>query len=127
MMDDQIKISLINVNGIRDYVTNTKLKHLCHKALQHDITFITESHLSLNLEHRVKSLWDGPIFFNHNTNANTNGLIALCKPTFNLKNAYNDPEGRCSIFHYDNAHSHLCFCLIYAPSSTEVALSLIHI
>ena len=111
-----IKCSLINCNGVRAVKTQPKVRQLCFNALNFDVTFVTETHLTPDREFVFSKYWSHQIFLNHNTLKPFNGLLILAKPSVNISILHSSTDGRTLITKLQSGESYIIIVLIYAPT-----------
>ena len=126
-MDNQsLKLSFVNVRGLKCPKTKTKMQAICQKFNQEnqDIVCLLDTHLDEESEGRLKKSWKGDTLFSHNQNSNNSGGIALLSRNIKFSKFQTDINGRYLLLNLNFMNSKLCVAVAYAPADSAKSRSL---
>lgn len=118
---DDLKIKTINVRGLRHHSSQSKIEMTASDALSSHVTLVTETHLCPDTEHKISKVWDDQIFFNHNKDKHTNGILLLIKNEVSFTQMWHDDDGRCIVGHLGFMEFKILIVAIYAPANFDVS------
>ena len=112
-------VSAVNVNGLRDRTSQTKADTTCHlfRSSHSPVTFLLDTRLDQDLEHRLTRPWNGTVLFAHNTSQPSAGIAALLTDEIPLNRVIRDPCGRYLMLDITLPTMHLLLVAVYAPAS----------
>ena len=113
------QISAVNINGLRDRTSQTKADTACHlfHSSHSPITFLLDTRLNRDLEHRLTRPWPGTVLFAHNELDSSAGIAALLLDDIPLNRVIRDPCGRYLMLDFALPTMHLLLVAVYAPAS----------
>jgi len=79
-----------------------------------DVACLLDTHLDPQSEHKIRSLWDGEIFFAHGNDRKAG--IAILTREAHVTEFFNHPSGRFATFKLCLSSRNLLVCSIYAPA-----------
>ena len=116
---DDLKISTLNVNGLRE--ANKRRDVFCFlREQKHDIYFLQETHIEESLENYVRASWGYDLWIAGNS-TNQNGVAILFNSTFEHKihKVIKDPHGNYIIMDLDMLDKRITLVNVYGPSAGD--------